>query len=419
MQYIQPPPRPRHRPLSTRKAIRRARTRRRICVIFMLMLVGFLILGMNRLFATYDEAQRDTILALRPLQGPASETVVYASLDAETEGEQLEYQDEEISPVEELSANWRLIERTMGLFENMYDTHMKGYLRAQYVYILEENGDWLQIKTEYGPLWIYLNFVPPTYALDQLLARHGSNLSVFYENLHNRFIYRYNADRVYFSASVPKALYALYLYKLAEDGLLDLDSMHEFTYADANWGSGIIQRRYEFGAMFSLRELLRLNISESDNVATLMLRRIHGLDGYKELISSIGGNPDLVGSRVMNSNLTANEAGLFARAIFEYVESGGRYSHEMRAHLLNNQFPFITSDYPVASKTGWTSPRAWHDMAIIYAPSPFTLVILSAREGWTDADYADFAEISTAFQEFNNKWFGSLFLGTAISIHGD
>jgi len=254
--------------------------------------------------------------------------------------------------------------------------------------------------SEYEPQCTNL-ITPPTYMLDELLARHGNNLSVYFENLETGFVYRFNADLVYFSASVTKAMYALYLYQLAEDGAINLDSTHAFTYSDANWGSGIIQRRYDFGATFTLRELLRLNISESDNVATLMLRRIHGLDGYKNFIAEIGGNPELVGCRVMNSNLTANEAGLFAREIFAYFESGGRYSNEFMSHMFNNQFPFIVSDYPVASKTGWTSPIAWHDMAIIYAPSPFILVILSEREGWCDTDYADFAEISMAFQQFN------------------
>ncbi|MCL2285825.1 MAG: class A beta-lactamase-related serine hydrolase [Firmicutes bacterium] len=246
---------------------------------------------------------------------------------------------------------------------------------------------------------------PPTYELDALLIRHGDYLSVFFQNIETGFTYTYNADRVYFSASVPKAVYALYLFQLAEKGIICLDSIHTFTYADANWGSGIIQRRYSFSATFTLRELLRLNISESDNVATLMLRRIYGLDGYKEFIAKMGGNPGLVGCRVMNSNLTANEAGLFAGEIFAYIESGGKYSQEFKEHLLNNQFPFIVSCYPVASKTGWTNPTAWHDMAIVYAPSPYILVILSAREGWADEDYADFAEISMAFQEFNDMWF--------------
>ena len=272
----------------------------------------------------------------------------------------------------------------------------------------EEEVDSLETETEQEPQRAVYRPAPSACAidaLDELLLRHGNYISVFFENLETGFIYRFNACRVYFSASVPKAAYALYIYMLAEKGIVNLDSVHEFMYADANWGSGIIQRRYEFGATFTLRELLRLNLSESDNVATNILRRIHGLEGYKRLIEEMGGNSGLVGSRITNSDLTANEAGLFAREIFAYLESGGRYSCEFKTHLLNNQFPFIVSDYPVASKTGWTSPRAWHDMAIVYAPSPFTLVILSAREGWSDADYADFAEISMAFQQFNDEWF--------------
>jgi len=46
-------------------------------------------------------------------------------------------------------------------------------------------------------------------------------------------------------------------------------------------------------------------------------------------------------------------------------------------------------------------------MTIVYAPSPYILVIMSARAGWTERDYADFAEISMAFQGFNGGWFGT------------
>ena len=68
--------------------------------------------------------------------------------------------------------------------------------------------------------------------------------------------------------------------------------------------------------------------------------------------------------------------------------------------MLNNQIPFIVSDrYPVASKTGWTS-TVFHDMAIVYADSPYILVILSARSNRTV-----FREISMAVQEFNAMWF--------------
>ncbi|MCL2047772.1 MAG: class A beta-lactamase-related serine hydrolase [Defluviitaleaceae bacterium] len=243
--------------------------------------------------------------------------------------------------------------------------------------------------------------VAQTDYIDELLEKHGDLLSVYYENLETGFTYRYNADRLYFSASVPKAFYALYVYLLAEQGLADLDTLHEFTEIDTNWGSGIIQKNYDYGAQFTLRELLRLKISESDNVATLMLVRLFGIASYADFVKESGGNPRLIGDRVMNSELSANEAGLFARKIYEYIESDADFADLFKASLLDNQHSFISSAYPIASKTGWTEPRAWHEMAIVYAPSPFTLVILSEREGWTEQDYADFAEILGVFEGFN------------------
>jgi len=215
-------------------------------------------------------------------------------------------------------------------------------------------------------------FPPPTDALDELLARHN-NLSVYFKNLDTGFIYLHNADRVYMGASVPKAPFSLYIYQRAEQGEIELN-----------------ERQHR---------LLRLNLSYSDNDATLALARMHGTAGYRQFVADLGGNPDFVVNSVMGSRLTVNEAGLFALAIYEYIESEGRYSDEMKAHLLDNRIPFIVSDYPLASKSGWTS-SVFHDMAIVYAPSPYILVILSQR-----ANHRIFEEISMAFQSFNDTWF--------------
>ena len=304
-----------------------------------------------------------------------------------------------------LNANHIFIDRPTGIFTNQGDTTPISTLSPQTVTALERNADWLQIGTWLGSMWIYLNFTPPTNELDAMLRRFGNNLSVYYKNLDTGFVYRYNADRVYFGASISKASFALYIYQMAERGEIDLDTRLTFTSADQNWGSGIIQNRYTLGTTFTIRELLRLNLSYSDNVATLMLVRHFGIGSYRQFVAELGANPARVRSRVMDSDLTANDVGIFARAIHEYIESDGRYSEEFKAHLLNNQFPFIVSDYPVASKTGWTAQRAWHDMAIVYAPSPYILVIMSARDGWTVQDYRDFAEISMVFQRFNDVWF--------------
>ena len=304
-----------------------------------------------------------------------------------------------------LNSNRRFIERRVSIFTNIGDETPISHISPQVVRILERDGDWILIDTWLGDKWLYLNFTPPTYHFDALLQRFGNNISVYFENIETGHVYTFNPDTVYFSASVPKAIFALYIYLKAERGEVDLDSLVTYTRADFHGGSGVIRRRYSTGTELTQRELLRLNLSYSDNIATNMLRRVHGTEGYRQFVASIGGNPDLVSDGVFTSHITLNDAAIFARAIFDYVESDGRYSAEFRDHLLNNQYPFIVSDYPVASKTGWTRPIAWHDMAIVYAPSPYILIILSRRNGWSAQDYRDFAEISTAFQIFNDFWF--------------
>jgi len=306
-----------------------------------------------------------------------------------------------------ISGRSETLARTKNLYSDRGATTPESSVGAQTVTVLQQDGNWIQINTWLGPKWVNLAAPPSTAHFDAMLRRFGNNIAVYFENLETGFVYTHNANRTFFGASVSKAVYALYIYEKAERGEVDLNSTITFTNADFVGGSGVIRHRYSVGRTFTLREILGLNLYESDNIATLMLRRVHGIAGYRQFVAELGGNTAFIGDRIMNGNLNANEAGRFARAIFNYIESGGRYSEEFRGHLLNNQFPFIVSDYPVASKTGWTAPSAWHDMAIVYAPSPYILVILSARDGWRDQDFRDFEEISMAFQQFNNEWFVS------------
>jgi len=304
-----------------------------------------------------------------------------------------------------ISGRSETLARTKNLYSYMGARTPVNAVGAQLVTVLQQDGNWIQINTWLGPKWVNLAAPPSTAHFDAMLRRFGNNIAVYFENIETGFVYTYNANRTFFGASVSKAVFALYIYEKAERGEVDLNSSITFTSADFVGGSGVIRQRYSVGRTFTQREILGLNLYESDNIATLMLRRVHGIAGYRQFVAGLGGNTAFIGDRIMNGNLNANEAGRFARAIFNYIESDGRYSAEFRGHLLNNQFPFIVSDYPVASKTGWTAPSAWHDMAIVYAPSPYILVILSARDGWRDQDYRDFEEISMAFQAFNNEWF--------------
>lgn len=244
-----------------------------------------------------------------------------------------------------------------------------------------------------------MDFTPIYNAIQQ----YGNGVAIYFENLETGCSFSHNGEQNFFAASIGKAPYAMWIYTLAEQGLIDLDAT--LTYREDHHvpGSGIIQHRYELGEEFTIRRLVALNLYESDNIATQMLRWEFGYADYANFIYHLGGRHYLIND-LWNAQITANEAGFFMREIFDYMESGGRYSEEFRQFMLNNQHPFIVSDYPVASKTGWYRDfgGAWHDMAIVYAPSPYILVILSSDRTGTDEDHQAYQYISMAFQQLNH-----------------
>ena len=303
-----------------------------------------------------------------------------------------------------MNADILYTQSTMGLFDEIDGTIFK-WIHPQVLRIAERQGDWIHVDTGTAIGWINPYFQPPIHILEEFMEQFGNTVSVYYENLATGFIFRHNADRVYFGASATKAPFALYIYLKAERGETRMTDVHTFT-ADDNWGgSGIIRHRYTFGAAFTQRQLLHLMLSPSDNIATRILRRVHGLEGYTQFVESIGANPSFV-QNLTYSYLSANDAGMFMRETYRYIMSGGTYSQELKNNLLANRYPFIISDYPVASKSGWSASfgQAWHDMAIVFAPSPYVLALLSSRVGGA-GDRMVYDSISRFIQEFNSAWF--------------
>ena len=362
----------------------------------LLVFVGFIVFGAYET-VTYGNFQTLSAWVER-FAGAEIEPVYLVYEAGNDEYEPVEYELVEYEPYEKLH-----VYRRTGLFDAP-GGELLGSFPPQEVKITERYGDWLQINGY--DQWIYLNFEPPIHVLEDFVQQFGNTVSIYYENMETGFVFRHNADQQYFGASATKAPFALYIYLKTERGEASMDTITTYTSADFWAGSGVIRHRYSVGQGFTQRQLLNLMLAPSDNIATRMLRREHGLDGYRAFVESIGANPEFV-QNLTFSYLSANDAGIFLREKYFYIESGGRYSHELRDNMLANRYAFIISDYPVASKSGWAANygAAWHDMAIVYAPSTYILALLSSRAG-NAADRRIYDSISMFVQEFNTKWFG-------------
>jgi len=284
----------------------------------------------------------------------------------------------------------------------------------QYITVLEHiGGGWVRICTYQGYAYVNLEIAQSVRRLSNFFRRYGGNVAIFYKNIESGFTYIHNPNAVFFGASVPKLYHALYVYTLAEMGLISLDTIHTYTRADYWGGSGVI-RRMPFGREFTTRELLRYSIVYSDNVAFRMLVRNynHPEFTFHDFAYSLRVTVRHV-YNIFAQNTTARDAGKWAQAVFEYIESDGRYAHFLKYDLLNVAVRFIHSSYPTFQKYGWTS-RFFHDLAIVYAESPYILIILSRLEEEEGYIYINdvltnprnvFREISVFVQEFNARYF--------------
>lgn len=238
--------------------------------------------------------------------------------------------------------------------------------------------------------------------LDKIINTYCSTVSVYYENIETGYTYCYNVNKLYFSASVIKAPYSLFIYQLAEENAADLNSIHTYTSDDYRGGTGII-KTMKVGSRFTEQDLLKYAIQKSDNIAFGMLIKKYGISNFKDFITNMGGNADNI-KTVTSANMTAQEAGLYIREIYKYIQSDGNYSNQFKQDLMSTTNPIIISDFPIARKYGWAN-KSFHDMAIVYSDSPYILVIMSELEDGTSSDFEIFKDISLKIQDFNKKNF--------------
>jgi len=302
-----------------------------------------------------------------------------------------------------------------------------GRSSARRIFVLERYGNWAKAEIDGHIGWVNLRYTPAVCQLDAFFRPLGHNVAVFYMNLDTGFTYVHNPGRTFFGASLSKSNHALYTFMLAERGILDMYEVHIYEPRD-EWGGTGILRFTPFGTEFTTRDLLGLSIRESDNAAFRMLYRLtHGATpSYHAFVREIGADTRMIRD-ILAQNTHARDAGLFMYEIWNYIEGESRYGHYLRYDLLNTaqtSHPYFTrwenshgvgdrgvgtevniqmlvSDYPVARKYGWGN-NAFHDAGIIYAPSPYILVVLT---NMTRGAHNLFADVSWFVQDFNHATF--------------
>jgi len=238
-------------------------------------------------------------------------------------------------------------------------------------------------------------------AIEARIAQHGADVAIVFRTLDGKDAWFREADKVFHAASTMKIPVMIELFAEARRGRLSLDdtlvvrnefhSILDGSVYQLSPDDDSEQDLYKAeGETRTLRQLCELMITVSSNLATNLLIDRLGVENVRAMIHELNaggmqlfrGVEDMKAYRMGLSNTTTARAlDVMLDALARRRAVDPRASREMVEILERQQFnDAIPAGLPpgtiVAHKTGSTS-RVHHDAAIVYAPRPFVLVILT------------------------------------------
>jgi hypothetical protein len=221
------------------------------------------------------------------------------------------------------------------------------------------------------------------------------DVSVYYEELDNNYVYKYNEDEKYYGASLIKLVDALYLI----DNKIDLNATmkYEKKYYD---GVSECMSGYHYGDEISLNTLITCAISVSDNTAHMMLISYIGFDNLKNYGESLGATNILDGGDNFGTQ-SAKDINIYLKRLYELKNySDSKYLFKI---MQNNEFGFLNigESINVSHKYGQYDVY-FHDVGITFDTHPYTISVLT-RMGNENYDEV-IQEISQKVAKIHTKY---------------
>lgn len=219
--------------------------------------------------------------------------------------------------------------------------------------------------------------------LDQLKADIASYITnyrgqygIYYYDLTTGEEFGDNDQDEYPAASTLKIPLNLYLYNRIRSGAVNPDATLAYLKDDYEDGTGSI-RYAKVGTKYTIRELSRLSIVDSDNVAANMLIRFLGLQNLKDYMKRVGGSVVVAGENISSPK----DMGLYMKLVYEFCKTQGALGNELMSSFLGSDFDDripegLPDSVKVAHKIG-NEVGVINDVGVVFADKPYIIAVMS------------------------------------------
>jgi len=222
---------------------------------------------------------------------------------------------------------------------------------------------------------------------------------IYFKGLYSKSEFGINATEEFIAASTIKIPLNLLIYSQIAQGLLDPDKELEYREEFYEGGSGRIQFEKP-GTKFTVRELAKLSIVVSDNIATNMLLDMVDRKKFKDYLRSLGGQ---VVDDIKNVSCPV-DMGLYLELLYDFCmnnkELGDELLHNLENTVFNDRLPkYLPEGIRVAHKIG-NQYQTYHDVGIVFAKrEPYIICVMSKGAKEQEA-YETIALISKMVYDF-------------------
>ena len=229
------------------------------------------------------------------------------------------------------------------------------------------------------------------------------NTSVYYEDSNSGYSFIYNDNVDYYAASTIKMLDAIYIYKKAIAGELNLDDTVIYKYKHVISSSPGV-KQYKIVDGITLRNLVKYAIVYSDNSAHAMLVDYIGYSNLKQFGKSLGATKTLYGGDNFGTT-NVYDSMVYVKELDKLIKSNSSLGEELKGYFISsddNFLDFSDKGISAATKYGHYSNYS-HNQGIVYDLHPYYLVVLTrASEKNFESTISD---ISTKIYELHSSFY--------------
>lgn len=243
---------------------------------------------------------------------------------------------------------------------------------------------------ELEPSLEFTELRPFKYKVERLIEVHRSSgavshVSVYFRDLMNGPLFGINEKEPFTPASLLKVPVMMAVFKRAEDepAFLQQEIRYE-RMADSM--PDIATTTLNSGEFYSVEDLLRAMIVDSDNGAAFLLRAVSGVGALEEVYTDLG--LEIPAIRTSDEPITVREYGTFFRMLYNASYLSRAHSQKALELLSATQYADglvagVPKDVRIAHKFGERSDpagdvRQLHDCGIVYYPSrPYLLCVMT------------------------------------------